>query len=324
MTCIRNLTSEILFEEPMARHTTFRVGGPAEAFARPKTTEELINIWNHCHGSDIPLIILGDGANVLVSDKGLRGVVVSTSKMNDIEILENNRIKALAGARLSKVAEVACKAGLAGFEFASGIPGTVGGAVYMNAGAYDHDIAEVCESVTLLHPRHSLPCHCKEDFSPTKRSTGSQRMGSTPDYTVNTLPSGEMNFGYRQSLAQQGNMLILDAIFQLHPGNAQEIREKMTDLNNRRRTSQPLDFPSAGSTFKRPPGHFAGKLIQDSGLKGFAIGGAQVSEKHAGFVINTGSATAQDIYDLIQTVREKVHENFGIWMEPEVKILGFG
>jgi len=292
MMCI-DFLQDFLQEEPLSRHTSFRVGGPAEIFVKPQTTDELIEIWNFVGRENRPIEILGDGTNVLVSDAGLRGIVICTNKMNGIELLEGGRIRAQAGARLSKVAEVACKAGLTGFEFASGIPGTVGGAVYMNAGAYDHDIGEFCESVTLFD---------NKPFTKTNK---------------------EMGFGYRKSCVQQGNILVLETVFQLQPGNTEEIRAKMNELNSRRRASQPLDMPSAGSTFKRPPGHFAGKLIQDSGLKGFTIGGAQVSEKHAGFVINTGVATAQDIYDLIQAVKEKVYENFGVWLEPEVKMLGF-
>jgi len=287
------LLEKSLIEEPLAHHTSFRVGGPAEIFVKPKTTEELTKIWEICRKHNIPLTILGDGTNVLVADEGLRGIVISTNKMNEIALCGNNRIRAQAGARLSKVAEVACKAGLMGFEFASGIPGTIGGAIYMNAGAYEHDIGEFCESVTLI----------KDDIF-VKAGT-------------------EMEFGYRKSFAQQGGILVLEATFQLKPGKEKDIRTKMTELNNRRRQSQPLDFPSVGSTFKRPPGYFAGKLIQDSGLKGFTIGGAQVSEKHAGFVINTGNATAQDIFDVIEAVRKHVHEKFNVWLEPEVKILGF-
>lgn len=292
---IRNLGIDFLQEEPLAKHTTFRVGGAAEIFARPKTSNELTQIWELCHSHNIPLTILGDGANTLVADSGLRGVVVCTNKMNAIEIDENGSVKAASGAKLSKVAELACRAGLAGFEFASGIPGTVGGAVYMNAGAYDHDIGEFCTSVTMASQSGVL------------------------EYSA-----AEMQFGYRKSHAQSGNFLILSATFQLHPGhNPEEIRNKMQELNNRRRQTQPLEFASAGSTFKRPPGHYAGKLIQDAELKGFTIGGAQVSEKHAGFVINTGAATAHDIYTLINEVRERVHKNSGVWLEPEVRILGF-
>jgi len=296
MTTIKHLLppENILLEEPLANHTSFRVGGPAEIFITPKSIEELAKIWQICRSQNTPITILGDGTNVLVSDAGLRGIVLTTNKLNKVEVLENGQITAQTGAKLAKVAEVACKAGLAGFEFASGIPGTVGGAVYMNAGAYDHDIGEFCESVTLLSGNKIITKH-----------------------------GSEMEFGYRKSCIQTGDMLVLETMFQLKPGNEDEIRAKMKELNNRRRQSQPLDFPSAGSTFKRPTGMFAGKLIQDSELKGFSIGGAQVSEKHAGFVINTGNATAQDIFDLIQAVRNCVHDKFDVWLEPEVKLLGF-
>jgi len=289
---------EILREEHLSKHTSFRVGGPAEFFALPKTAEELTILVNICHKENVPLTILGDGTNVLISDSGLRGVVVTTSKMNKIECLGNRRIKAQAGARLAKVAEAACKAEFAGFEFASGIPGTVGGAVCMNAGAYDHDIAEFCESVTMLHVSNIQPI---------------------------TIPGTEMGFAYRKSIIHDnpGELLVLEAIFQLLPGTESDIRTKMRELNNRRRQSQPLEFASAGSTFKRPPGHYAGKLIQDSGLKGFAIGGAMVSEKHAGFVVNADNATAQDIYELIKAVQNRVLVDSGVWLEPEVRIMGF-
>ena len=311
---------DFLREEPLSRHTSFRVGGPAEIFVKPQTTDELIEIWNSTGWNLLPVEIIGDGTNVLVSDAGLRGIVICTNKMNGIDLLEGGRIRARAGARLSKVAEVACRAGLAGFEFASGIPGTVGGAVYMNAGAYDHDIGEFCESVTML----DVGTACGRPGLAQCYPAGGQRPPlQNPHAGIIVKPGTEMEFGYRKSCVQQGNMIVLEAIFQLQPGSPAEIRAKMNELNSRRRASQPLDMPSAGSTFKRPPGHFAGKLIEDSGLKGFTIGGAQVSRKHAGFIVNTGSATAQDIYDLIQAVREKVHENFNIWLEPEIKLLGF-
>ena len=291
---------ELLAEEPLSKHTSFRIGGAAEIFARPQTTLEFCLIWDVCSKHQIPITILGDGTNVLISDSGLRGVVVVTNKMNLITVEEENngeRIKALAGARLSKLAETACLAGLTGLEFASGIPGTVGGAVYMNAGAYGNDIKDVCESVTMLISGVDAPA-------------------------ATIFSCNEMGFGYRKSIVQQGGMFVLEAVFKLQKGNTQEIREKMTELNNRRRTTQPLDFPSAGSTFKRPTGHFAGKLIQDSGLRGFSVGGAQVSEKHTGFVINKGKATANDVITLIKAIREKVHTDSGIWLEPEIQMFG--
>jgi len=290
---LSSLPGEVLTEEPLSRHTSFRVGGPAEIFVRPKTTEEIIQIRETCCKNNIPITILGDGTNVLVADAGLKGVVICTNRMNEIEVYENGSIRAQAGARLSRVAEMACRSCLTGFEFASGIPGTVGGAVYMNAGAYGHDIGEFCESVILF------------DNCIIKRS------------------GAEMEFGYRKSFVQQNDVLILEALFKLKHGNENDIREKMNELNAKRRASQPVDIPSAGSTFKRPPGFYAGKLVQDSGFKGFSIGGAQVSEKHAGFVVNKGNATAQNIFDLIQAVRKGVHEKFDVWLTPEVRLLGF-
>jgi len=290
---IKPIHPNVLQEEPLSRHTSFRVGGPAELLVKTENSKEFVFLVETCKKHNIPFVVLGDGSNTLVSDNGLRGVVICTNRMNDIQILDNNRISAQAGAKLSKVAEVACNTGLAGFEFASGIPGTVGGAIYMNAGAYDGTVGEFCESVTLLG----------ED--------------------VFTKAGSEMEFGYRKSYAQNTGLIILDATFALSPGNPEDIRNKMKELNNRRRQTQPLEYPSAGSTFKRPEGYFAGKLIQDSGLKGFSIGGAQISEKHAGFVINTGGATATDIYNLIKEVQKRVYENFGVHLETEVKLLGF-
>jgi len=283
---------EIMENEPMRKHTSFKIGGNAEVLIRPKNTEELIHIWKTCSEKEIPLTVLGDGTNVLVSDNGISGVTVLTNRMDGIKT-DGSRITASAGIRLAKLAEEAAKAGLNGLAFASGIPGTVGGAVYMNAGAYGYDISSFCETVTVL-----------------------------TDSGVTVIPSEEMGFGYRKSKIQQGGMLVLEAVFKLEQGDTTKIREEMADLNNRRRATQPLDFPSAGSTFKRPDGYFAGKLIQDSGLKGYSIGGAQVSEKHAGFIINKGNAAAKDVMALIEHVRREVHEKFGVWLEPEIRILG--
>ena len=291
---LTNLSIEFSENEPLAKRVSFRVGGSADLFVQPKTVEELTKICELCKSYGVPLTILGDGTNVLVADTGIRGLVVCTNKMNKITILEDGQIYAQAGARLSKVAEIACEARLSGFEFASGIPGTVGGAVFMNAGAYGNNIGEFCVSATL--------------FS---------------DHVFKKLGQ-DMEFGYRKSYVQKENVLVLDTTFKLFPSNNQdEIRNKMRELNNQRRQSQPLEYPSAGSTFKRPEGFFAGKLIQDAGLKGFTVGGAQVSEKHAGFVINKGSATAQDIYTLIEEVRKVVHEKSGVWLETEIQMLGF-
>jgi UDP-N-acetylmuramate dehydrogenase len=289
---IKPLLTEVLTNVPMSEHTSFRIGGNADVLAMPETTDELINIFKTCNENDIPLVVLGDGANVLVSDDGIRGVVVFTKNMNKIQVVEN-KIHAQAGVRLTALAEAACNAGLAGFEFASGIPGTVGGAIYMNAGAYNHDISEFCQSVTLF------------DNGIVKKS------------------NVEMEFGYRKSYAQTGDMLILKAVFNLSEGKTEEIRKKIQDLNARRRKSQPLEYHSAGSFFKRPEGEglYAGKLIQDSALKGYRVGDAQVSEKHAGFVINRGKASAKDVLALMHHVQETVFEKCGVRLEPEVRIL---
>ena len=291
---IKPVFPTILENEPLSRYTSFRVGGLAELFAKPENINDFVFLVETCKEHSIPFVILGDGSNTLVSDLGLRGVVICTNGMNDIQMLDNNRILAQTGAKLSKVAELACNAGLAGFEFASGIPGTVGGAIYMNAGAYDGTVGDFCESVTLY-----------KDVFFEKPATG-------------------MEFGYRKSYIQNTDILVVQAIFKLTPGNTEDIRTKMKDLNSRRRKTQPLEYPSAGSTFKRPEGYFAGKLIEDSGLKGFSVGGAQVSEKHAGFIINTGGATAGDIYSLIREVQKRVFEKFGVHLETEVRLLGFG
>ena len=277
---------------PLSRYTTFQIGGPAEILVKPKSDTEFSEIRDWCRANEVPLTILGGGSNVLIPDEGLRGVTVVTRDMSEIEVLEGCRIRAQAGAKLSKVAEIACAAGMSGLAFASGIPGTVGGAVYMNAGAYGDDISRVCESVVLLG-----------------------------DEGVIKSPAEEMGFGYRKSILVAGKFIALEAIFRLTPGEPAKIREEAAELNLRRKNTQPLAERSAGSTFKRPEGFFAGKLIEDSGLKGFTVGGARVSEKHAGFIINKGNATAKDVLALIEVIRQKVHENFGVWLEPEVRIL---
>jgi len=281
-------------EEDLKNYTSFRIGGPAEVLIKPKSKNDLIKIWEKCKENNISLTILGDGSNVLVSDNGIRGVVVITNGMNKIEIKENCRVYAEAGARLSKVAETACINSLKGLEFASGIPGTIGGAVYMNAGAYGHDISEFCETVTLLNSEGEIIFK----------------------------PANEMNFDYRKSYAAENNVIILGATLKLSQGNMSEIREEMKTLNKKRKDSQPLDKRSAGSTFKRPKEYFAGKLIEESGLKGFNIGDAKVSEKHAGFVINDGNATAKDVVQLMEFIAKKVYENYNVKLEPEVRILG--
>jgi len=284
----------VLTNEPMSRHTSFKIGGPAEVYATPENAQQASKVWLTCLNAGLPITILGDGCNVLVSDDGIKGVVLATTRMNTIEI-DNTTITAGSGVKMSRLADTACKAGLKGLEFASGIPGTVGGGIYMNAGAYGHDIKDVCQSVEAL----------------------------LPDGTIKTYT--EMGFTYRTSRFQKEKAIITKATFNLTPASQDEIKAKMTDLNTRRKNSQPLNFPSAGSTFKRPQvkDKYASKLIDEAGLKGYTIGGAQVSEKHAGFVINTGNATAKDVLAVMADVQEKVHKTTGIWLEPEVQMLGF-
>ena len=284
----------VLLDEPMKKHTTFRVGGNADYFVMPRTTQEVQQVVALCKNEILPYYILGNGSNLLVGDKGYRGVIIQIYKeMNEITV-EGECICAKAGALLSKVGSVALEAGLAGFEFAAGIPGTVGGAVVMNAGAYGGEMKDILASATVL----------------------------TEDGRILKLKNEELEFGYRTSIIAKNNYIVLEAEYQLQRGDKTEIRAKMDELKKQRVTKQPLEYASAGSTFKRPEGYFAGKLIQDAGLRGFQVGGAQVSEKHCGFVINKGDATAADIVELMKQVSEKVFQEFGVTLEPEVKRLG--
>ena len=284
----------VLVDEPMKKHTTFRVGGNADYFVMPRTTEEIQQVIELCKKENLPYYILGNGSNLLVSDKGYRGVMIQIYKEMNAITVNGNRICAQAGALLSKVGSVALEAELTGFEFAAGIPGTVGGAVVMNAGAYGGEMKDILSSATVL----------------------------TEDGTILTLKNEELKLGYRTSIVAKKNYIVLEAEYQLRVGDKADIRAKMDELKLQRVTKQPLEYPSAGSTFKRPTGYFAGKLIQDAGLRGFQVGGAQVSEKHCGFVINTGNATAADIMELMKQVSERVYEEFGVMLEPEVKRLG--
>lgn len=286
--------TRVLIDEPMKKHTTFRVGGNADYFVMPRTTEEVQKVVALCKNENLPYYILGNGSNLLVGDKGYRGVIIQIYKeMNKITV-EGECIRAQAGALLSKVGSVALEAGLTGFEFAAGIPGAVGGAVVMNAGAYGGEMKDILASATVL----------------------------TEDGTILTLKNEELELGYRTSIIAKKNYIVLEAEYQLQRGDEAEIRAKMDELKKQRVTKQPLEYASAGSTFKRPEGYFAGKLIQDAGLRGFQVGGAQVSEKHCGFVINKGDATAADIVELMNQVSEKVYQEFGVTLEPEVKRLG--
>ena len=281
-------------EEPMRLHTTFRVGGPADLFVSPNSVEEVCKVTALCREEGVPYYIMGNGSNLLVSDQGYRGVIIQFYKeMNDISV-EGTLLRAQAGALLSAVANRALLESLTGFEFAAGIPGTRGGACVMNAGAYGGEMKDVLKTVTVL----------------------------TQEGEVLTLSNEELELGYRTSVIARKHYIVLEAEIALSKGEKEEIQAVMDDLKERRITKQPLEYPSAGSTFKRPEGYFAGKLIQDAGLRGFQVGGAQVSEKHCGFVINKDHATAAEIAELIRQVSEKVEAQFGVKLEPEVKRLG--
>ena len=284
----------IYVEEPMKKHTTFRVGGNADFFVTPKTKEEVKAVVALCKEENVPYYILGNGSNLLVGDKGYRGVIIQIYKeMNSIEI-DGEEIKVQAGALLSKIGVAALEAELTGFEFAAGIPGTMGGAVVMNAGAYGGEMKDILKSVNVL----------------------------TPEGEELTLSNAELELGYRTSIIAKKGYVVLEAIVSLEKGAKEAIKARMDELKVQRTTKQPLEYPSAGSTFKRPEGYFAGKLIQDAGLRGFQVGGAQVSEKHCGFVINKDNATAADVLELMQQVSAIVKEKFGVELEPEVKRLG--
>ena len=285
---------KVLFEEPMSSHTTFRIGGPAEVFLMPESYEQICSALALCREEGLPYFVLGNGSNLLVSDSGYRGVIIQMDRnMGDIE-LKGTEIRACAGALLSSVAAAARKASLTGFEFAGGIPGTLGGAVVMNAGAYGGEMKDVLREVTVM----------------------------TKEGDIRVIPSDRLELGYRTSIIKKAGYLVLEAVISLEKGDPQAIQEKTKELASKRTEKQPLDYPSAGSTFKRPEGYFAGKLIMDSGLRGFRVGGAQVSEKHCGFVINTGGATAKDVKELMDHVIRTVKEKYNITLEPEVKLLG--
>lgn len=285
---------EILAAEPMKNHTTFRIGGPADALALPKTPEEVAEVVRFCHEHAQPYYVLGNGSNLLVSDEGYRGLVLQLYRnFNDIQV-NGETITVQAGAMLAAVARTAYQTGLTGLEFASGIPGTIGGAVVMNAGAYGGEMKNVLKEVTVL----------------------------TKEGEVLVIPAKALELGYRTSVIPKNGWIVLGAVLQLEKGDQEQILARMEELKEQRITKQPLDLPSAGSTFKRPEGYFAGKLIMDAGLRGFTVGGAQVSEKHCGFVVNRGNATAADVWELICEVKRRVKEMTGVELEPEVKLLG--
>ena len=284
----------ILVDEPMKKHTTFRLGGPADYFLSPSDSAQIKEIIDICREKEISWFILGNGSNLLVSDEGYHGVVIQIYKnMNQVTV-DGTRIYAQAGALLSTVSKKAMEEGLTGMEFASGIPGTLGGAAVMNAGAYGGEMKDILVSVTVM------------------TDEGEQKV----------LKAEELNLGYRTSIIKERGYIVLDVVLQLQVGDRDTIRNRMEEMKVQRVTKQPLEYPSAGSTFKRPEGYFAGKLIEDAGLRGYRVGGAQVSEKHCGFVINTGDATTSDVVQLIHDVQNIIWNKFKVKLEPEIKFLG--
>ena len=286
--------THILCSEPMRKHTTFQIGGPAQIMVFPETKEEIRAIILFCTKKEVPLLVIGNGSNLLVSDQGIDGVVMVLGQNFASCECNGTMVKARAGALLSFIGNQACKESLSGFEFAAGIPGTLGGAIRMNAGAYGGEMKDIVESVDVIDEE------------------GNER----------TLSAAEMQFGYRYSVIEEMGYIVLGATMKLQPGNESEIRTKMKELAEARRSKQPLEYPSAGSTFKRPEGYFAGKLIMDAGLRGYRVGGAQVSEKHCGFVVNCGGATAKDVLTLMDDVKKRVFDAYQVTLEPEVRVVG--
>lgn len=285
--------NNVIENEPMSKHTTFRIGGNADIFVTPQSTEDIENVIKIAEKTNTPYYIIGNGSNLLVKDNGIRGIVIQIYKKYSDITVNGNEITVQSGALLSTVAKKAMENSLTGFEFASGIPGTIGGAVCMNAGAYGGEIKDVLVSCKVLK-----------------------------DGKVIELDNEQAGFEYRNSRIMAEKMIVLEAVLRLEKGNKEEILSKMKEFNSQRNTKQPVEFPSAGSTFKRPEGYFAAKLIDDSGLRGFSVGKAQVSPKHCGFVVNNGGATAQEVLELIEKVTEIVYDKFGVRLEPEVRIIG--
>lgn len=287
-------SERVLVNESMKKHTSFRIGGPADIMVLPTDPQEIRYVIQLCKELSIPFYVMGNGSNLLVRDKGIRGLVMKiASNFSDIKI-EGTKVTAQAGVLLSVLSKKTAQHSLKGLEFASGIPGTLGGAVAMNAGAYGGEMKDVVTSVWAM------------DYSGNDRR----------------LDYDDLKFGYRTSAIQQDKLIVIEVDMQLEEGDKQESMELIAELTRRRREKQPLSYPSAGSTFKRPVGYYAGKLIQDAGLKGLRVGDAQVSDLHAGFIINLGNATAKDVLELIQIVKEKVKSEFNVDMQPEIKIIG--
>ena len=282
---------DIIYNELMKNHTSFKIGGPCDEFAQVTSWEEIPKLIEYAKNKNIPYTIMGNGSNLLVSDAGIRGLVIKVAKGFEKVDVDGTKMVCESGILLSKLSNIALKNNLSGLEFASGIPGTLGGAIYMNAGAYGGEMKDVVKKVTYY------------------------KDGKVQE-------TDNLDFGYRHSVFSNTDAIILSAELELEEGNYDEIRGKMEELSKRRSDKQPLSQPSAGSTFKRPEGYFAGKLIENAGLKGYKIGGAMVSEKHSGFVVNTGDATCKDVLELISRIQKTVFEKFGVKMETEVKILG--
>ena len=280
--------------EPMSEHTTFRIGGPADLYVVPDDVEEVADVIAACREEHVPYFVLGCGSDLLVSDDGYRGVIVALADGLTNVSVDGEEMTCQAGVTLKEASEMACELGLSGLEFACGIPGSVGGACFMNAGAYGGCTADVLESVRAL----------------------------MPDGSVQTIPADELNLGYRQSRVKDDGLVVLSATFSLREDDPENIRARMDDFTRRREEKQPLELASAGSTFKRPEGFFAGKLITDAGLKGYQVGDAAVSKKHAGFVVNLGNASAADVHAVIEHVQDEVDRQFGVRLEPEVRFLG--
>ena len=297
------LAEEVRVDEIMKSHTSFRVGGPADLFAEPKDTEEIAALISAAKALKIPFFLMGNGSNLVISDEGIEGLVIHLGETfshiesePDPNDPEKELVRVTAGTLLTRLSSFATKSGLAGLEFASGIPGSVGGAVFMNAGAYDHDMSEVVEEVSCI----------------------------TKDGQVKTVRKEDLDFSYRNSVFMKEGGIVTEALLSLSRGNAEEISSKVREYTEKRTKSQPLNFPSAGSMFKRPVGHYTGALIEQCGLKGTCVGGAQVSEKHAGFVINKGDATASDIDGLVKKIQSEVKAKFDVDLEREVRFIGRG
>nr|WP_235912532.1 UDP-N-acetylmuramate dehydrogenase [Velocimicrobium porci] len=292
---LKKISNNVKLKEEMKLHTTFRIGGPADYFVEPESKEEVRELLLLCRREKMPYYILGNGSNLLVGDKGFRGLIIQIGKnLSQVTFSENRVVTAETGVMLSKLAIQIAEKGYTGFEFAGGIPGTLGGAVTMNAGAYGGEIKDCIVSAEVIDEEGNIFVLSKE----------------------------ELNLGYRTSIIQQKSYIVLAASFQFEQSEKKAVLDTIADLNQRRREKQPLNYPSAGSTFKRPEGYFAGKLIMDAGLRGYRIGGIMVSEKHCGFVVNVDNGTAKEVLMLIEEVQRRVFEQFGVHLEPEVRMIG--